>query len=146
MEVKTEATMWKSIKSWIRNRCQKWLLNWLRPPIEPPLRKLQNSGEMEVEMIISYVTIPYLYRIRQATLGVETTELWNVQAVHLCTKLRISYKDMIWFIWCWGGQHGTVRLEGRAGEIPRFFENSLLKPLNGQPVLGQCKENWFESK
>ena len=24
MESKTEGTMWKSIKSWIRNRCQKW--------------------------------------------------------------------------------------------------------------------------
>ena len=37
-------------------------------------------------------------------------------------------------------------MHNRAGEIPKFFENSLLKPLNGQPILGQCKENWFESQ
>ena len=29
----------------------------------------------------------------------------------------------------------------RAGEIPKFFEYSPSKPINGRPGLGQCKEN-----
>ena len=45
-----------------------------------------------------------------------------------------------------GAQNRKNNTENRAGEIPNFFENSLLKPLNGQPILGQCKENWFESQ
>ena len=34
----------------------------------------------------------------------------------------------------------------RIGEISNFFENSPSKPLDGQPGLGQCKENIFESQ
>ena len=34
----------------------------------------------------------------------------------------------------------------RAEEIPKFFENAPSKPSNGQPGLGQCKENGFESQ
>ena len=32
----------------------------------------------------------------------------------------------------------TNKMFTRPGEIPKIFENSPLKPLNGQPNLGQC--------
>ena len=32
----------------------------------------------------------------------------------------------------------ALGVSNRPGEIPKIFENSPLKPLNGQPNLGQC--------
>ena len=43
-------------------------------------------------------------------------------------------------------KRGQSSLRSRAGEIPKFFENPPSKLSNGQPGLGQCKENWFESQ
>ena len=60
----------------------------------------------------------------QTTKRHERTRTFNFDPVEEVSGVKASG----WFAKLWT----------RPGEIPKIFENSPLKPLNGQPNLGQC--------